>query len=109
MQALFKGAKLEVESVIREVCDRVLSGDAPPPSTSLPSSPSSAAYNSPSMQQVQRRSGSGPDPRRQALKAKALLILGEAYVAARKDGEAESEYVRVETRASKERDGMGRS
>lgn len=25
MQALFKGAKLEVESVIREVCDRILS------------------------------------------------------------------------------------
>ena len=110
MQALFKGAKLEVESVIREVCDRVLGGDTAPPSTSLPSSPSSAAFaNNPSMQQMQRRSGSGPDPRRQALKAKALLILGEAYMGARKDGEAESEYVRVETRASKERDRMGRS
>ena len=112
LQALFKGAKLEVESVLRDVCDRVLSGDAPPPLTSLPSSPSSAGFGAQQeqqyQQQVQRRSGSGADPRRLALKAKALLILGEAYMAARKDGEAEAEYVRVDTNASRERDRMGR-
>lgn len=105
LQALFKGAKLEIEGVLRDVCDRVLSGDNPPPSSSLPSSPSSPGFgNSASMQQVQRRGGSGADPRRLALKAKALLILGEAYMAAREDGEAESEYVRVETNASRERE-----
>ena len=29
LHALFKGAKLEVESVVREVCDRLLSEKAP--------------------------------------------------------------------------------
>ncbi|EIW77865.1 DnaJ-domain-containing protein [Coniophora puteana RWD-64-598 SS2] len=74
VQALFKGAKLEIESVLRETCDRILE-----------------------------------DPKvsrdKAQLRAIGLQILGEAYTAVRKDESTdESEYVRVDTRHSRERD-----
>lgn len=73
MQALFKGAKLEIESVLRETCDRVLSPDPPVSQNKL------------------------------VLRATALDIMGEAYMAAQKDTPSvlDSEYVHVETKASK--------
>lgn len=37
-------------------------------------------------------------------RAIALGMLGDAFLAIRKDSETESEYVKIETRASKERD-----
>lgn len=85
LQALFKGAKLEIESVLRETCDRVL----------FNSSLSSAQLE---------------------LRAIALQIMGDAFAGVKKDGEGEhagmvggeSEYVRVETKASKERDRSSR-
>ncbi|KAB5589280.1 J domain-containing protein C3E7,11c [Ceratobasidium theobromae] len=73
LRALFKGAKLEVESVLRETCDLVLSD---------PSLQSSKLH----------------------LRAVALQILGEAYLSVKKEGEAaEDDYVRIETKASRER------
>lgn len=72
-----QGAKLEIESVLRETCDRVLED---------PTVPRSVAQ----------------------LRAVALQILGEAYMAVKKDNEEgpseESEYVRVETKNSRKRD-----
>ncbi|KAG8748753.1 hypothetical protein FRC12_013802 [Ceratobasidium sp. 428] len=78
LRALFKGAKLEIESVLRETCDRVLSD---------PNLQSSTLH----------------------LRAEALQILGEAYLSVKKDGDStgEEEYVRVETRASRERAAAG--
>lgn len=81
MRALFKGAKLEVESVIREVSEAVL-------------------YDG----------GVGKETQR--LRAVALGIVGEIYLGVRKDKEVEGGenggdkegYVKVETKASKERD-----
>ncbi|KAF8127861.1 DnaJ-domain-containing protein [Boletus edulis] len=77
LQALFKGTKLEIESVLREACDRILE-DMTVPRTKA------------------------------TLRAVALQIIGEAYVAVKKDPDNsppdESEYVRVETRPSRERD-----
>lgn len=78
LQALFKGAKLEIESVLRETCDRVLSD---------PSIPRAKAE----------------------LRAVALQILGEAYLSVKKEGEEgreESEYVKVDTRQSRERESI---
>ncbi len=71
-----QGAKLEIESVLRETCDRVLS-----PSHSV-------------------------TQRTLILRATALEICGEAYMAATKDGLSvlDSEYVRIDTKSSKERD-----
>jgi len=76
LQALFKGTKLEVESVLRETCDRVLENPSVPRNKLL-------------------------------LRAVALQVLGEAFVAVKKDTDShpdESEYVRVETKSSRERD-----
>jgi len=76
LQALFKGTKLEIESVLRETCDRMLED---------PSLPRAKAQ----------------------LRAIALQILGEAYMAVRKDQDEtreESEYVKVETKSSRQRD-----
>lgn len=56
LQALFKGAKLEIDSVLREVCDRILLLEAEDPSSSS----------------VGREKA--------VLRAAALQILGEAYV-----------------------------
>ena len=69
-----QGAKLEIESVLRETCDRVLSNP-----------------------QV-------PATKRQ-LRAVALQILGDAYAKVLKDTESEeAEYVRIDTKSSRERD-----
>ncbi|KZT01856.1 DnaJ-domain-containing protein [Laetiporus sulphureus 93-53] len=76
LQALFKGTKLEIESVLRETCDRILEDPAIPRSKAQ-------------------------------LRAVALQILGEAYLAVRKDQDEaheESEYVKVETTTSRQRD-----
>lgn len=77
MQALFKGAKLEIESVLRETCDKVLSPEPPIPQ------------------------------HKAILRATALEILGEAFLAVKKDGRSDlldEEYVRVETGPSKARE-----
>ncbi|EJT98184.1 DnaJ-domain-containing protein [Dacryopinax primogenitus] len=75
LQALFKGARLEIQSILRETCDRVLSA--------------------PEVSREKRQ-----------LRAVGLLILGEAYQVVRKDEDeqAENEYVRVDTKASRERE-----
>ncbi|KAI0065219.1 DnaJ-domain-containing protein [Artomyces pyxidatus] len=81
LQALFKvhqghGTKLEIESVLRETCERVL-GD--------PSITREKAF----------------------LRAIALQMLGEAFTAVHKDHEEagdESEYVRIDTKKSRERE-----
>ncbi|KAG1796352.1 DnaJ-domain-containing protein [Suillus plorans] len=76
IQALFKGTKLEIESVLRETCDRVLED--------LTISRSKAQ-----------------------MRAVAMQILGEAYMATRKDVDGhpdESEYVRIDTKSSREKD-----
>ncbi|KAJ4488950.1 X-domain of DnaJ-containing-domain-containing protein [Lentinula edodes] len=64
LQALFKGAKLEIDSVLREVCDRILLLEAEDPSSSS----------------IGREKA--------VLRAAALQILGEAYmgVGTRKGG-----------------------
>lgn len=74
--------KLELESVLRETCDRVLETPNPPVS-----------------------------PEKAQLRAVALQILGDAFSQVRKDGEEgreEAEYVRVDTRGSRERDAAGK-
>ncbi|KAF8063597.1 X-domain of DnaJ-containing-domain-containing protein, partial [Lyophyllum atratum] len=76
LQALFKGTKLEIESVLRETCDRILEDP-----------------------NVTREKAQ--------LRAVALQILGEAFLSARKDEQAQtddSEYVRVETKNSRARE-----
>jgi hypothetical protein len=97
LQALFKGLKLEIDSVIRETCDRVLT--SPPPSTS------SKPINQGTSRTV--------SPNKLALRAIALQMLGEAYLAVEKDEDVTNEeagYVRVDTKASKGREtGTGRT
>ncbi|KAG8911514.1 hypothetical protein FRC01_005674 [Tulasnella sp. 417] len=73
LQALFKGAKLEIDSVLRETCDRILGDERVPKDKVI-------------------------------ARATALGMLGDAYLAVRKDSETESEYVKVDTKASRERD-----
>jgi hypothetical protein len=76
---LLKGTKLEIDSILREVCDIVL--------------------EDPSVPEDKRR-----------LRAVALQIMGEQYSMVRKDGEDEkdeADYVRVETKASRERESQG--
>ncbi|KAG6889620.1 hypothetical protein C0992_004576 [Termitomyces sp. T32_za158] len=75
LQALFKGTKLEIESVLRETCDNVLEDSS-----------------------ISRDKAQ--------LRAVALQILGEAFMAARKDDvpNEESEYVKVETKNSRARE-----
>lgn len=70
--ALFKRAKLDIESVLRETCDRVLSD--------------------PSLH-----------PSKLHHQAEAMRILGEAYLGVKKYDRSEEDYVRIETRASRER------
>jgi hypothetical protein len=75
-QPLAQGAKLEIESVLRETCDRVLEDPTVP------------AW-------------------KQELRAVALQIMGEAFTSVRKEGDerdTENEYVKIETKASRERD-----
>lgn len=76
IQALFKGTKLEIESVLRETCDRVLED---------------LTISRPKAQ----------------MRAVAMQILGESYVAIKKDVDGhpdESEYVRIDTKSSREKD-----
>lgn len=76
IQALFKGTKLEIESVLRETCDRVLED---------------MTISRPKAQ----------------MRAVAMQILGESYVAIKKDVDGhpdESEYVRIDTKSSREKD-----
>lgn len=71
-----QGAKLEIESILRETCDRVLNPEPPLPRQKL------------------------------ILRATALEMLGEAFSSVRSDGSTlDAEYVRVETKGSKARDG----
>ncbi|KAJ7280326.1 X-domain of DnaJ-containing-domain-containing protein [Mycena rebaudengoi] len=80
LQALFKGAKLEIESVLRETCERVLEDP-----------------------NITRDKAN--------LRAVAMQMLGEAYAGVTKDGQAigdDSEYVRVETRGSRDSTGARR-
>ncbi|KAH9008688.1 DnaJ-domain-containing protein [Lactarius deliciosus] len=75
LQALFKGAKLEIDSVIRETCDRVLNDSS-----------------------ISRDKA--------VLRAVALQILGSAFAAVRNEREEareDSEYVRIETKSSRQR------
>ncbi|KAF7290559.1 J domain-containing protein [Mycena indigotica] len=80
LQALFKGAKLEIESVLRETCDRILEDSTVTREKSI-------------------------------LRAVALQILGEAYSGVTKEGQAtigdDSDYVRVETKQSRNSTGGG--
>lgn len=77
VQRPLQGTKLEVESVLRETCDRVLED------TTIPRG-------------------------KATLRAVALQILGEAYVSVKKEPDNntpdESEYVKVDTKTSRERD-----
>jgi hypothetical protein len=72
-----QGTKLEIESVLRETCERILSDPT-----------------------ISRQKAQ--------LRAVALQILGEAYMSVRKDPEEDNEYVRVETKASREKSRMQR-
>ena len=67
-----QGTKLEIEAVLRETCERVLSD------------------NRISRQKAQMR-------------AVALQVLGEAFMSVRKESQDDSDYVRVETKSSRER------
>ncbi|OAX36162.1 DnaJ-domain-containing protein [Rhizopogon vinicolor AM-OR11-026] len=76
IQALFKGTKLEIESVLRETCDRVLED------------PTISRYKA-------------------QLRAVALQMLGESYLGVKKDVDVnpdESEYVRIDTKSSRDKD-----
>jgi len=75
LQALFKGAKLEIDSVLRETCDRVLNDPTISRNTAV-------------------------------LRAAALQTLGDAFMAVRNEREEtrdDSEYVRIETKSSRQR------
>lgn len=77
----FQGTKLEIESVLRETCDRVLED---------PSIPRTKA----------------------TLRAVALQIMGEAFMAVKKEQDeatADSEYVRIETKNSRQKEGSSQS
>ncbi|WWC92369.1 uncharacterized protein L201_007326 [Kwoniella dendrophila CBS 6074] len=80
IRTLWKGAKLEVESVVRETCERVLTE---------PSVPKEKLH----------------------MRAHALGLMAEAYLAIRKDGESApgEDFVKVETPASKQRDAANAS
>ncbi|WVQ63383.1 uncharacterized protein L199_001536 [Kwoniella botswanensis] len=80
IRTLWKGAKLEVESVVRETCEKVLTE---------PSIPKEKLH----------------------MRAYALGLMADAYLAIRKDGEspAAEEFVKVETPASRQRDAANAS
>lgn len=71
-----QGAKLEVEAVVREACEQVLTD--------------------PSISHEKR-----------VLRATALNLAAEAFLSIKKEGEAIEEFVRVDTPASKQREGVG--
>ncbi|KAK0234724.1 X-domain of DnaJ-containing-domain-containing protein [Armillaria nabsnona] len=78
LQALFKGTKLEIESILRETCDRVL--------------------EDPNITRDKAQ-----------MRAVAMQILGEVYMSVKKEnGQGqldEGEYVRVDTKSSRAREG----
>ena len=97
--ALFKGTKLEVESVLRDVCDRVLA---------------IGGGGSDGQGGATKEQGVGRE--KVLLRAIALQVLGEAYMGVKPDPNAprfgtgasapggdDSEYVKVETKASRDR------
>jgi hypothetical protein len=105
LQALFKGTKLEVESVLRDVCDRVLAVGG-------------GGGGGGSDGQGGATGGQGVGREKVLLRAIALQVLGEAYMGVKRDPNAprfgigagapggdDSEYVKVETRASRDRAG----
>jgi len=110
LSTLFKGAKLEIESVLREVCDRILLPSAPPtsnPASPTPSPSSSGAtpashdtaHATPSQLAF---SGQYVTKEKVHLRAVALQILGEAYMAVKKDSANEElgeGYVKVDVGA----------
>ena len=71
-----QGAKLEIDSVLRETCDRVLNDPAISPNTAV-------------------------------LRAAALQILGDVFMAVRNERDEaareDSEYVRIDTKTSRQR------
>jgi hypothetical protein len=76
LTTLEQGTKLEIESVLRETCDRVLED------------PTVSRYKA-------------------QLRAVALQILGESYLGVKKDVDVnpdESEYVRIDTKSSRDKD-----
>ncbi|KAI0276240.1 DnaJ-domain-containing protein [Russula aff. rugulosa BPL654] len=80
LHALFKGTKLEIDSVLRETCDRVLNDSTIPRDTAV-------------------------------LRAAALQILGDVFSAVRNERDEardDGEYVRIETKNSRQR-GYSRS
>lgn len=76
MRALWLGAKLEVESVTRDVCDAVLQ--------SASESLSSYGKEITASEVLQNR-------------AVGLALLGSIYCAVRKDSDVADDYVKVET------------
>jgi len=95
LSTLFKGAKLEIESVLREVCDRILTPTVPPPT---PTSSTNTTEASAHANQV-ALSGQYITKEKVHLRAVALQILGEAYMAVKKDSTNEDlgeGYVKID-------------
>jgi hypothetical protein len=85
---MFQGAKLEIESVLREVCDRLL----------FPSPPASTSGSSPSSTEL-ALSDQYVSKEKVRLRAVALQILGEAYMAVKKESvneELGEGYVKID-------------
>ncbi|CAO1635093.1 unnamed protein product [Parajaminaea phylloscopi] len=106
MQALFKGASLEVESVIREVCERVLYGDAAATAQSGGDATALANGGTASAQgngKLPPQPIETPSKETQRLRAIALGIVGSVFTevkASPSEGSigagTDSEYVKVE-------------
>lgn len=108
LSTLFKGAKLEIESVLREVCDRLLLPSAPPSSssasnvTSPSSGPNALASQHESSPSHLALSGQYVSKEKVHLRAVALQILGEAYMNVKKDSTNEElgeGYVKVDVKS----------
>lgn len=103
MEALFKGASLEVESIIREVCDRVLYGDGNGNDAVSPIVGGNGSGASPSTQVTASTTPLTKETQR--LRAVALGIVGGVFSEVKPDavkgGEKselgnDAEYVRVD-------------
>lgn len=104
MQALFKGASLEVESVLRDVCDRVLSGQAGNDETASTTGGGGGSKSSAAV--TTTAGGERLSKETQRLRAIALGIVGNVFLEVKAgneggSGEADGEYVRVD-KAKKE-------
>jgi hypothetical protein len=87
LQTLFKGAKLEIESVLREVCDRLLT-PTPPSHEMLKTAMVGGQVHPVTKEKI-------------FLRAIALEIMGEAFMAVRKDPDGEEVgegYVKVDVK-----------